>query len=191
WFTLGDCGYISDEGHLVILDRLENIIQTTSGESVYPSLVENKLKSSPYIQEAIVFGQKKPYLTAILNIDFTNVGRWADTKNLGYTTYEDLSLRKEVLELIEKEVDRLMEKLPEKARIHKYVVLSKPFSADDGELTRTLKVRRKFIADQYEDLIEKMYSGTKTIEIMISNGEAPKEQILEVSEVSSKAKGVA
>lgn len=191
WFTLGDCGYVSDEGHLVILDRLENVIETSKGEPIYPTLVENKLKVSPYIQEAIVFGQDKPYLTAMLNIDFTNVGRWADSQNLGYTTYEDLSLRKEVLELIDNEVKKLMEKLPTKARIQKYVVLSKPFSADDGELTRTLKVRRKFIYDRYEDLINKMYTNSKEIEVMIRNGEEPKEQVLTVLEVSSKAREVA
>lgn len=191
WFTLGDCGYISDDDHLVILDRLENVIGTTQGESVYPSLIENKLRVSPYIQEAIVFGQNKPYLTAILNIDFTNVGRWADTQNLGYTTYEDLALREEVLELIDGEVRKLMEKLPKKAQIHKYVILSKPFSADDGELTRTLKVRRKYIYDQYEELINQMYTNKKEIAVQIRNGEEPQERLLTVLEVSSKAKEVA
>src|SRR5699024_12010780 len=117
----------SDEGHLVILDRMENVINTTTGEKVYPSLIENKLRVSPYIQEAIVFGQDKDYLTAIVNIDFTNVGRWADTKNFGYTTYEDLALREEVIDLIEGEVNRLTEKLPDRARVSRYVVLSKPF----------------------------------------------------------------
>lgn len=191
WFTLGDCGYISDDGHLVILDRLENVIETSRGERVYPSLVENKLKVSPYIQEAIVFGEDKPYLTAILNIDFTNVGRWADAQNLGYTTYEDLSMRREVQDLIEKEVNELMKKLPEKARIHKYVILSKPFSADDGELTRTLKVRRKFIFDRYKELINKMYTDIDEVSIMISNGEEPQEQTLKVLKVQSRAREVA
>lgn len=191
WFTLGDCGYLSKEDHLVILDRLENVIETGNGQVVYPTLVENKLKVSPYIQEAVVYGQNKPYLTAILNIDFNNVGRWADSQSLGYTTYEDLSLRKEVLSLIDGEVNRLMEKLPEKARIYKYVVLSKPFSADDGELTRTLKVRRQYIYEQYNTLIEQMYTDTKEISIRIGNGEIREEKLLKVQQVKTKAKEVA
>lgn len=191
WFTLGDCGYMSDDGHLVILDRLENVIETAAGEQVYPSLVENKLKVSPYIQEAIVFGQNKPYLTAIVNIDFTNVGRWADGENIAYTTYEDLALREQVVDLIEEEVCRLIQMLPEKARIKKFVILTKPFNANDGELTRTLKVRRKFIYDKYEQLIEDMYAEKEEIEIMISNGEAEKKQTLKVLKVNSKAKEVA
>ena len=191
WFTLGDCGYIADNGDLVIYDRIENVIETQSGDKVYPSLVENKLKVSPYIQEAIVFGQDRPYLTAILNIDMTNVGRWADNEGIGYTTYEDLSQRKQVIELIESEVNRLVQKLPEKAHVKKFVILTKPFTADEGELTRTLKVRRKFIAEKYKQLIDDMYSDVQEIEIEISNGEEAKKQKLLVLEVSTKAREVA
>lgn len=191
WFTLGDCGYIADNGDLVIYDRIENIIQTQKGDKVYPSLVENKLKVSPYIQEAIVFGQNRPYLTAILNIDMTNVGRWADSNGIAYTTYEDLSQRKQVIELIEEEVNRLVQKLPIEARINKFVILTKPFTADEGELTRTLKVRRKFIAEKYKQLIDEMYSDAREIEIEISNGEEAKKQKLSVLEVSAKAREVA
>src|SRR5699024_11848836 len=111
---------------------------------------------------------------------------WADTKNFGYTTYEDLALREEVIDLIEGEVNRLTEKLPDRARVSRYVVLSKPSSADDGELTRTLKARRKFITDQYEVLIEQSYTGVDEVKAMISNGEEPKEVTLKVLEVNAK-----
>src|SRR5699024_5360813 len=90
WLSLGDCGYISDDGHLNILDRREDIIDSKNGQYVFPSTVENKLKVSPYIQEAVIFGKNKPYLTAIVNIDMTSVGRWADRKQLVYTAYSDL-----------------------------------------------------------------------------------------------------
>lgn len=189
WFTLGDCGYISEEGHLVILDRMENIIEVADGGRVYPSLVENKLKVSPYIREAIVFGRDREYLTAIVNIDFTNIGRWADSQNIGYTTYGDLALREEVLDLIQTEVNELSKKLPEKARVHKYVVLSKPFSANDGELTRTLKIRRKFVTEKYEQLINELYTDKKKIEITIGNGKVPEKLALTVLKVNTDAKG--
>ena len=191
WFSLGDCGYIADNGDLVILDRIENVIVTQQGDEVYPSKVENKLKVSPYIQEAIVFGHDRPYLTAILNIDRTNVGRWADDHGVGYTTYAELAQRKKVMELIESEVNRLMQKLPKKYHVKKFVILTKPFTADDGELTRTLKVRRKFIADKYKQLIDEMYSDAREIEIEITNGKDAQKQKLKVLEVTVKAKEVA
>lgn len=192
WLTLGDCGYICDKGHLNILDRKEDIIKAPNGEFVYPSVVENKLKVSPYIQEAIIFGQERPYLTAILNIDFTNVGRWADSKNLAYTAYEDLAKREEVIALIEEEVAKLMDELPKSSRVRRYVILHKQFNANDGELTRTLKVRRRFIREKYQSLIEDMYAGAKESTVTIDKGSEDKYKTsLQVIELIVNEKEVA
>jgi long-chain acyl-CoA synthetase len=130
-----------------------------------PQFIENKLKFSPYIQEAVATGRDRPYVVAMLNIDMENVGRWAEKKQIGYTTYTDLSSKPEVLALIQEQVNEINLSLPEKARIKKFVLLYKELDADDEELTRTKKVRRQFVAKKYEKLIEGIYSESDQIDV--------------------------
>ena len=163
WITLGDCGRIGEDGHLYILDRLEDIITNRNDKHIYPRIVENKLKASPYIQEAVCFGKDKAYVTAILNIDLNSVGRWADKQRIIYTEYSDLARNPKVIKFIEQQVTGLMDQVPPYARVKKFSILHKQFTADDGELTRTLKVRRKFIEDKYQMLINGMYSDTEEV----------------------------
>lgn len=165
WLHTGDAGRLDEEGHLYIIDRLKDVIRLKTGEMFSPQFIENKLKFSPYIQEAVATGRDRPYVTAIINIDMENVGRWAEKNQIGYTTYTDLSSKAKVLELIQEQVNGVNQTLPEKARIKKFVLLYKELDADDEELTRTKKVRRQFVAKKYEKLIEGIYSENNQIDV--------------------------
>ena len=159
WLHSGDAGYLTEDGHLVVIDRLSDVMHTASGEMFSPQFIENKLKFSPYIKEAVVFGNQRPYLTAFINVDPQTVGKWAEDRGLAYTTYMDLSQKPEVAKLIQGEVARVNEELKEPLRIRRFVLLYKLLDADDDELTRTGKVRRKFVHEKYADLVEAMYEG--------------------------------
>lgn len=181
WISLGDKGYLDEDGHLFILDRQEDVID--NGETViYPRLIENKLKSTPFIQEAVCLGKDKPYLTALINIDFTSVGRWADKNRIVYTEYSDLSMNSKVISLIEDEVRKLMQELAPHENIRKFIILNKQFTADQGELTRTLKIRRNFVEEKYKDIIEAMYSNQEKVSMKISNDQ---EVILNVVQLTN------
>lgn len=172
WISLGDKGFIDKDGHLFILDRKEDVIVMPKGE-IYPHKIENIIKSSPYIQEAVVVGKKRPFLTALINIDITTVGRWADKRRVIYTEFSDLSVNKDVIEFIEQEMIRLMDELPPQERVKKFILLPKQFTADAGELTRTLKIRRNHVENTYKDLIDAMYSNNGTVQVRISEAEIP------------------
>jgi len=165
WLHTGDAGRLDENGHLYVIDRVKDVIRLQSGEMYSPQFIENKLKFSSYIQEAVAIGKDRPYVVAIINIDMKNVGRWAEKNQVSYTTYTDLSSKPEVLELIQKQVTEINQSLPDKAKIKKFVLLYKELDADDEELTRTKKVRRQFVAKKYEDLIEGMYSEDEQIEV--------------------------
>lgn len=186
WITLGDCGRLDEDGHLYILDRQEDIISTQKGELIYPRIIENKLKTSPYIQEAVCFGKDRPYMTAILNVDLNSVGRWADKNRVVYTEYSDLSRHPQVVDLIEQQVTELMNLVPPYARVKKFSILHKQFTGDDGELTRTLKVRRKFIEEKYQMLIDGMYSDTHEVVLTGSELESVEEISLQVIQLKIK-----
>ena len=186
WITLGDCGRIDEDGHLYILDRQEDIITNRNDKPIYPRIVENKLKASPYIQEAVCFGKDKPYVTAILNIDLNSVGRWADKQRIVYTEYSDLARNPKVIKFIEQQVTGLMDQVPPYARVKKFSILHKQFTADDGELTRTLKVRRKFIEDKYQMLIDGMYSDTEEVTMAGLEIESAEEISLQVIQLKTK-----
>ncbi|MDA3128558.1 AMP-binding protein [Aliibacillus thermotolerans] len=157
WLATGDFGNIDDNGHLHIIEDKKSMIRLASGEHVPPSQVENSLKNSNFIKEAIIYGQDKTYLVALININYDSVGTWAKENKLVYTTPEDLPLKEEVIKLIEKEVTKVMEELPEGLRIKKFVILQKELSADDGELTRTRKIRRRHLEKKYKLIFESMY----------------------------------
>lgn len=165
WLKTGDAGYIDDDGHLLIIGRKEDIIRNKSGDAFSPDFIETRLKFSPYIKEAVTFGEARPYITAMINIDLGNVGNWAEERMIPYTTYMDLSQQKAVEELILKEVGEVNRQLPEVMKIKKFVLLYKLLDADDDELTRTGKVRRRFVYGLYIKIIEAMYGGLQKVPV--------------------------
>ena len=165
WLHSGDAGEIDEDGHLIMFDRVKDIMKLSDGSRFSPQYIENKLKFSPYIKEAVAFGKERDYVTAFINIDMANVGKWAEMHRIPYTTYVDLSQKPEVYDLIRKDVERVNSELPEKARIRKFVILHKELDADDAELTRTKKVRRGFVAERYKNLVEALYRDQQTCEV--------------------------
>ncbi len=165
WLHTGDAGYIDEDGHLLIIGRKEEIMRTRDGEAFSPDFIETRLKFSPYINEAVIFGEGQPFITAFINIDFGNVGNWAEEKKIAYTTYTDLSQQPEVEDLIRGEIKEVNKQLPQPMQLVHFILLYKLLDADDEELTRTGKVRRKFVFQQYRDLIEAMYSDKKEMAV--------------------------
>jgi long-chain acyl-CoA synthetase len=165
WLHTGDAGYLTENGHLVVIDRVSDVMHTSSGQMFSPQFIENKLKFSPYIKEAVVFGDQKPYLTAFINVDPQTVGKWAEDQGIAYTTYIDLSQKPQVADLIRKEVRAVNDSLPAHLRIQRFVLLYKLLDADDDELTRTGKVRRKFIQQRYEPIVAGLYGGADKVRV--------------------------
>jgi long-chain acyl-CoA synthetase len=165
WLHSGDAGYLTDDGHLVVIDRLKDVMQLADGTRFSPQFIENRLKFSPYVKEAVVIGTGRPYLTAMLCIDMGVVGKWAEKNRLSYTTYTDLSAKREVYDLVQRAVDEVNETLPAAARIEKFVLLYKELDADDEELTRTRKVRRGFVEDRYREVIAALYGDVPEVAI--------------------------
>jgi long-chain acyl-CoA synthetase len=165
WLHSGDTGLIDADGHLVFFDRTQDVAQLIDGTRFAPSYIENKLKFSPYIKEAVAVGQERPYVAAMINIDFEVVGKWAERRGMPYTSYTDLSRKPEVYDLIYQEVVRVIGGLPASTRIRKYVLLHKELDPDDEEMTRTRKVRRRYIAQKYEDIIEAFYDERPEVKV--------------------------
>ncbi|MFW6147521.1 MAG: AMP-binding protein [Thermodesulfobacteriota bacterium] len=165
WLRTGDAGYIDEDGHLLIIGRKEEIMRTREGEAFSPDFIETRLKFSPYISEAVIFGEGQPFITAFINIDFGNVGNWAEERKIAYTTYTDLSQQPEVEELIREEIKIVNQQLPQPMQLVHFILLYKLLDADDEELTRTGKVRRKFVFQQYKELIDAMYSDKKELAV--------------------------
>ncbi|MBV8209106.1 MAG: AMP-binding protein [Burkholderiaceae bacterium] len=164
WFHTGDAGLLDARGHLKILDRAADVGRLADGSLFAPRFLENKLKFSPYIKEAVAFGQGRDRVCAFLNIDYEAVGNWAERRGLSYGGYLDLVGRTEVLDLVAECVARVNADLatdPQLAgtQIRRFVVLHKELDPDDGELTRTRKVRRRFIADKYRELVDALFDG--------------------------------
>jgi long-chain acyl-CoA synthetase len=159
WFCTGDAVHISEDGHLIFLDRLKELGELATGVKYAPQYIEGRLRFSPYIKDAMVVGGKdKQFVSAIVNIDFTMVGKWAENNHVPYTTFVDLSQKREVAELVQKDLVRVNGYMPEGARIKKFVLLHKEFDPDEAELTRTRKLRRSFMEERYKNLIEAIYS---------------------------------
>ena len=165
WFYSGDAAVIDDDGHVIIIDRMADVMKLSDGSRFSPQLIENKLKFSPYIMDAVVIGQERPYITAMISVDAGNVGKWAENNQIAYTTYTDLSQKKEVYELIAAEVTTTNQSLPRVAKVRRFVLLYKELDADDEELTRTRKVRRKFVIERYMDLVEALYGDDEELDI--------------------------
>ncbi len=165
WLRTGDAGYFDPDGHLVIIGRKEEIIKNKSGQAFSPDFIETRLKFSPYIKEAVVFGEGRPFITLMVNIDMGNVGNWAEDRMIPYTTYMDLSQQPMVEKLISEEIEQVNKQLPDIMKIKKFLLLYKLLDADDDELTRTGKVRRRFIYGLYIKLIEAMYGEMNKVDV--------------------------
>jgi len=165
WLHSGDAGYFDEDGHLIVIDRAKDVMTLHDGTKFSPQFIENKLKFSPYVKEAVVFGGDWPFVSAMINIDFPNVGKWAENNQIAYTTYTDLAQKPHVYELVRRHVETSNADLPPAARIQRFVLLHKELDADDAELTRTRKVRRKLVAQRYDDIISALYSQNTHVDI--------------------------
>ena len=165
WLHSGDAGYFTDNGHLVIIDRVKDLMHLKGGARFSPMFIENKLKFCPYIVESVVLGHEQDYVTAMICIDYKHTGKWAEDHRISYTTYSDLASKPAVYDLIEREVVRVNATLPEKARIKKFLLLYKELDPDDEELTRTKKIRRGFINEKYTKEISGLYSEMEELRI--------------------------
>ena len=165
WFRTGDAGFVDPRGHLVIIDRAKDVGALMDGTPFAPQFIENKLKFSPFVREAVAFGNERPFVTAMIAIDLNTVGNWAERRGIPYTSYADLSQKPEVSELVREEIRKGNETLPESTRIRRFLLLTKDLEADDAEMTRTRKVRRRFVAEKYAAVIEAFYSGGKAVEL--------------------------
>ena len=166
WLHSGDAGYFEDGGHLVVIDRLADVMKLADGSNFSPQFVENKLKFSPYIGEAVVFGGSgAPFVTAMIAIDMENAGQWAERRRIPYTTFTDLARRPEVYGLVREHMDEVNGELPPAARIHRFVLLYKELHADDAELTRTRKVRRRHLARRFREIIDALQGDDDSVAV--------------------------
>jgi len=179
WLHTGDAGYLDETGQLVVIDRAKDVLQTADGTRFSSAFIENKLKFSPYVEEAVTFagdggsagGDGSAHaaahggMTALITLDPLTVGSWAEHQRLSYTTYTDLSGKKEVYDLVAEEVDRANQDLPESIRILRFVILHKQFDPDDDEITRTRKVRRSVINERYADIIAALERGEGSVQV--------------------------
>jgi long-chain acyl-CoA synthetase len=157
WLYTGDVGELDDDGNLRLTDRKKDIIITAGGKNIAPSEIENKLKLSPYIKEAIVIGDRRKYLTCLIQIELENVENWAQNNKIAYTTYKSLATHPEVNRLIQGELDNVNSHFARVETIKKFTILDKELDPDDEELTATMKVRRAMIEKKFKDIIQKMY----------------------------------
>ena len=165
WFHTGDAGFMDPRGHLVIIDRAKDVGKTATGSPFAPQFIENKLKFSPFIREAVSFGHERPFVAAMVAIDLSTAGNWAERRGLPYTSYTDLAQKPELCGLIREEILKINATLPPETQIRRFLLLPKDLDADDAEMTRTRKLRRRYIAERYEAVIDAFYSGAADTEI--------------------------
>ena len=171
WFHTGDCGFIREDGHLVLLGRMKSLVRLANGETLAPQGIESRLRFSPYIKDAWVFaGPEGRYASAVIVIDYNTVGKWAGERRVHFSTLAELAQKREIYELIRQDVDRVNAGLSAGLRIRKFVVLHREFDPDLGELTRNRRLRRSLLEKRYKDLIEAVY-GDRT-EVTLSDGGA-------------------
>ena len=170
WVMTGDAGYFGDDGHLRIIDRAKDVGKLNDGSMFAPKFLENKLKFFPQIKEVVTFGHERDFVAAFINIDLEAVGNWAERQGIAYSGYTDLAGRQEVYDQIQTCVEKVNADLVDDphlsgSQIHRFLILHKELDADDGELTRTRKVRRRIIAERYGDLIEALYDGRDEVHV--------------------------
>jgi long-chain acyl-CoA synthetase len=161
WLHSGDAGFIDEHGHLVVIDRLSDVMHNNKDEMFSPMFLENALKFSPYIKEAVIYGDKQDFVACLINIDPIVVGKWAEDKGISFTTYMDLAGKPEVAKLMMKQVRDVNSRAEkEHFKIRRFALLYKLLDVDDGELTKTGKIRRKFVQARYQDLYDALYDET-------------------------------
>ena len=165
WLKTGDSGLVDPRGQLAIIDRAKDVGKLADGTPFAPQFIENKLKFSPLIREAVAFGDQRPFVAAMIAIDISTVGKWAEQRSLAYTSFMDLARKPEVARLIVDEVTKINATLPATIRVARIVLLNKELEADDAEMTRTRKVRRGFVAEKYAPVIKALYDGSKETEL--------------------------
>ncbi len=163
WLHTGDAGYLEPDGHLVVLGRLSEVVHTAQGERYIPNYIENRLKFSPWIKDVAVLGKGRERLAAIVCVDKDPVGHWAELRGISYMSYADLSQKDEVIELVKAAVERVNATLPEGLKLRRFVSLHKEFDADDGEITRTRKLRRNVVEERYAPIIDAIYAGAGNV----------------------------
>ncbi|HEX9329994.1 MAG TPA: AMP-binding protein [Reyranella sp.] len=174
WLKTGDAGFFDKQGHLVIIDRAKDVGKLSDGSAFAPQFIENKLKFSPFIREAVAFGDQRPFVVAMIAVDMQTVGTWAEKQGLAYTSFMDLSSKPEVAAMIGEAIAKANATLPDVQQVKRYLLLNKELDADDAEMTRTRKVRRRFVAEKYASVIEAFYGGASsadvTMEITFEDG---------------------
>jgi long-chain acyl-CoA synthetase len=169
WLATGDAGFVDPDSHLVIIDRVKDVSHLLDGSVFAPQYVENRLKFSPYIKEAVAVGHERPYVVAMINIDLEVVGNWAEKRGIPYSGYADLAQKPEVYDLILQEIQRVNASLNAPLRIKQFVLLHKELDPDDAEITRTRKLRRRFVYDKYEEIIDAMYAeGSPEVKVRVT-----------------------
>ncbi|OGP51341.1 MAG: long-chain fatty acid--CoA ligase [Deltaproteobacteria bacterium RBG_13_43_22] len=163
WLYSGDKGFIDEDGHLVVFDRTKDVMILSDRSIFSPQYLETRLKFSPFLKDAWIIGHEKPFITAVVCIDYAVIGKWADEKKLNYTSYHELSQKPEVYDLVEKQIREANKSLKPAAKIHKFVNLYKEFDADDEELTRTRKLRRSFVENRYQDIVRTLYEDKDNV----------------------------
>jgi long-chain acyl-CoA synthetase len=166
WFHSGDCGRIGDDGHLVFMDRKKDLVPLAGGETLVPQLIESRLRFSPYIKDAwVLAGPGRAYASAVVIIDYDSVARWAGQRRMAFTTFTELAQTQEVYDLVKQDIDRVNRTLPVGSRMRKYVNLHKEFDPDEGELTRTRKLRRAILEERYHEVIDAIYRNGNGVQI--------------------------
>ena len=164
WFYTGDSGFIREDGHVVFVDRIHDLVKLANGDTLAPQSMESRLRFSPYIKDAwVLAGPQGAYVSAIIIIDYDHVSRWAGQKGVAYTSFVELSQAPEVYELVRQDVERVNRNLPAGSRVKKYVNLHKELDPDEGELTRNRKLRRAFLEERYRKLIDAIYVGQTAV----------------------------
>jgi len=165
YYLSGDFGHIDEDGHLSVIDRMEDLKELSGGRKFSPQYSEVRLRFSPYVKDVLVVGGEREFVASLINIDLDNVGRFAESHHIPYTTFTDLSQKSQVIELVKEEIRRLNRTLPEHARIKRFVNMHKEFDADEAELTRTRKLRRTFVEERYGELIDALYGNLEEINV--------------------------
>ena len=171
WFHSGDSAFLREDGHLVFVDRLQNLVQLSGDDRVAPQFIESRLRFSPYIKDAwVMVGPEGAYVAAIIVINYDYVSQWAGQNRVAFTSFAELSQTREVYELVRQDIDRLNLTVPAGARVRKYVNLHKEFDPDEAELTRTRNLRRAFLVERYHKVMDAIYSDNEAVLIEARDG---------------------
>jgi long-chain acyl-CoA synthetase len=166
WYHTEDFGHLDKDGHLIVMDRMEDLLELAGGQKFSPQYCEIRLRFSPYIKDVLAVARRtENSIGGLVNIDLENVGQWAESMHIPYTTFTDLSQKTEVIDLVRKEIAKINETLPEYSRIRKFINLHKEFDPDEAEMTRTRKLRRTFVEERFNQMIDAVFGSEDQIEI--------------------------